>query len=184
MVSSPALYLTAAAPVFASADLILKCQLMIAVRSTSSRLLCPIHPLHPSQIKMSAVIRRGGPVQNAVSGGGMTYTQEICSEFSCSPTGLSLQCVNDLMEGYDMQNATVFMECGGSGYPYYQCIGIEDFSCPSEKPTPTPVPSSGLSDRRVALSEDTCEMFMFDFWAVFLGWILVLLRVEGQNGWT
>jgi hypothetical protein len=53
------------------------------------------------------------------------------------------------MEGYDMQNATVFMECGGSGYPYYQCIGIEDFSCPSEKPTPTPVPNSGLKDRRV-----------------------------------
>jgi hypothetical protein len=55
------------------------------------------------------------------------------------------------MEGYNMQNATVYMECGGSGYPYYQCIGIEDFSCPSEKPTPTPmpVPSSGLSNRRV-----------------------------------
>lgn len=58
---------------------------------------------------LSAVIRRGGPVQvikskllkpnrlnphfipqNAVSGGGMTYTQSICSKLACSPTGMYL----------------------------------------------------------------------------------------------
>ncbi|KAJ6466847.1 hypothetical protein C8R45DRAFT_938868 [Mycena sanguinolenta] len=101
---------------------------------------------------MSAVILpRGGPVQTAVENGGMTYVQSICSEYACSPTGLELQCVDDLHEGYDMQNATVYMQCGAISdqpWPYYDCTGTVDYGCPSNNPQPTPKPtSSAVSDR-------------------------------------
>ncbi|KAJ7232652.1 hypothetical protein B0H12DRAFT_189469 [Mycena haematopus] len=127
---------------------------------------------------MSAVQvnRRGGPVQTAVPGGGMTYTQSICSELACSDTGVSLQCVDDLMEGYDMTNGTYVMQCGSTGdqpYPYYDCTGIVDYNCPAnnlapsdgpnpiptDNPTDTPMPTSATFNPTAATLNPTATTF-------------------------
>lgn len=74
-------------------------------------------PVISNMDALSLVAPRGGPVQQGVPGL-FTCAQSICgSAYSCSPTGVQLQCVNAMKEGYDMSYRGTTMQCDGMPEP-------------------------------------------------------------------
>jgi len=87
----------------------------------------------PSDAPSASTLQQGVP-------GVYTCTQSVCGGISCSPTGVVLQCVNAMMEGYNMEYNGVFMQCYspyGASPPYNICTCLEDFSCDSSSSTTT-----------------------------------------------